>query len=334
MTEISVIVATYDRPAELARCLDSLLTQQTARRVEIIVVDNHPQSGRTAALTPRYSAVRWLQEPVAGLSRARNRGITAARGLVVVTTDDDVVAPSDWLDRLTDPLLDGPATIVATTGNCLPSKVETEAEAVFERFGGLHHGDQPAEFDSQWLAQWRICFPELWRIGTTANTAFRATLFRQPAVGLFEIRLGAGTPAGAWEDLYFYYRILRARYRIRYLPEARLLHTHRHDMPGVTRQLCGYRRGEIAFLTLVLLRHRDWRVLGQVFWWIPKWRCAILLKELWLRLRGKRGFPFGLMWAESLAYLAGPWSLWRGHQLTLREDRQHRSQERVRLNGS
>jgi glycosyltransferase involved in cell wall biosynthesis len=309
--EISLIVATYDRPAGLASCLESLLAQRTARTVEIIVVDNHPQSGAAAPLVEQFPSVRWLQEPVAGLSRARNRGIAAASGTVLVTTDDDVVAPPEWLELLTAPLFRGLPGLSATTGNCLPPKVVTQAEVLFEAYGGLRHGDRPAEFDHRWLAQWRICFPQLWRIGTTANAAFLTSLFQQPEVGLFETRLGAGSPAGAWEDLYCFYRMLRAGHCVRYLPEAQVRHSHREDMPGLVRQLCGYRRGEVAFLTLILLRHRDGRALGQCLLWIPWWRFSLAAGELLRRLRGGRRFPFSLLWWESLAYLAGPWSLWR-----------------------
>ncbi len=309
-----MIVATFDRPSALARCLDSLLIQTATRIFEIIVVDNHPQSGLTAAVAERFPGVRWLREPVAGLSRARNLGIQAARGSVFVTTDDDVIAPPGWLQTLTASLFDGDQSPAATTGNCLPWKVDTEAEALFEAYGGLRHGDQPAEFDLPWINRWRICFPQVWRIGSTANAAFRAALFQPQAVGLFETRLGAGTPAGAWEDLYFFYKILNAGYRIRYLPEAQLQHAHREDLAGFKRQLCAYRRGETAFLTLVLIRHGDWRALGQVLLWIPQWRVALLAGELLRRLTGRRRFLFGLMWAETLAYFAGPWSLWRGGQ--------------------
>ena len=176
--DISIVIATFDRPVALARCLDSLLTQRIARRFEIVVVDNHPQSGLAAPLHPRYPGVRWLEEPIAGLSRARNRAIAVGTGTVIVTTDDDVVAPPEWLDRLTDGLLSGPADLAVTTGNCVASPAtQAAAENIFEAYGGLQHGDLATDFDAAWLASWRIWFPQLWRIGTTANAAFRASLF-------------------------------------------------------------------------------------------------------------------------------------------------------------
>ena len=305
---ISVVIATYDRPEALICCLDALALQQARRSFEIIVVDNHPQSGLTTPLMQRFPAIVWRQEITAGLARARNRGIESARGTVIVTTDDDVLPPSDWLQNLTAPLFepDGPA---ATTGNCLPLKLETEAEHLFEAYGGLQHGSEPACFDAAWMAQWRIGFPHLWRIGTTANAAFLASALRR--IGPFESRLGAGTPAGAWEDLYFYYQMILAGDRICYLPHAVLQHAHRTQMDQLTRQLCAYRRGETAFLSLVLQRHRDVRAIGQVLFWIPQWRLRVFLSELARRLQGKRKFPFRLLLKETLAYFEGPRALRR-----------------------
>jgi GT2 family glycosyltransferase len=309
---ISIVICTYDRPDALVRCLESLRLQQVGHPFEIVVVDNHPQSAKTVSLYTAYPAVRWLQQPVAGLSRARNTGIRAALGEVIVTTDDDIVAPPDWLHLLTAPLFAGDPTLVATTGDCFALKVTTEAERLFEAYGGLRHGDTPAIFDKHFMRRSKISFPQLWRIGATANAAFRASLFQPDStVGLFEERLGAGTPPGAWEDIYAFWRILSAGYRIAYVPAARLGHAHRETMPALQRQLEAYRRGEIAFLLMMLLRHGEVRALGQMFWWIPKWRFALLVQETARRLRGQRKFSFRMFWPETLAYFAGPWALWQ-----------------------
>jgi hypothetical protein len=192
--------------------------------------------------------------------------------------------------------------------------VETKAEALFEAYGGLRHGDRPCDFDSSWMARWSLCCPQLWRIGSTANAAFRRSIFDQSAIGMFEIRLGAGTPAGAWEDLYMFYRILGAGHQIAYLPHACVLHAHREKLSELTQQLNGYRRGETAFLALILFRHHDWRALGQTLFWIPRWRFALLSTELMRRLWGKKKFSLRILYSESIAYFAGPWALWKNQK--------------------
>jgi GT2 family glycosyltransferase len=311
--EISVVISSFDRPVALARCLDALLLQEASHTFEIIVVDNHPKSGATSNISTQFSGVRWLQEAVPGLSRARNRGVDAARGVVIVTTDDDVIPAPQWIEQLTAPLFEerGPAV---TTGNCLAWKVETEAEALFEAYGGLQHGNLPQCFDRQWMEQWKIGFPQLWRIGTTANAAFRTSVLRDLRVGPFETRLGAGSRAGAWEDLYSFYRILNAGYRICYLPEASLLHAHREQISDLSKQLCAYRRGETAFLTMMLTRHKDLRAVGQMVLWIPYWRLRLLIAELGRRLRGSSRYSLRLFLREWVSYLAGPWAWLRSRR--------------------
>jgi glycosyltransferase involved in cell wall biosynthesis len=300
---ISIAIATYDRPASLARCLESLLAQRATRPFEIVVVDNHPQSGLTKPLYEKFSGIRWMEEPVAGLSVARNRAIHHARGEVIVTTDDDVEAPPGWLETLAAPLFED-GSLAAVTGNCLPLKTETPAEILFEAYGGLRHGDSPATFDARWLGRWRFRMPPLWAIGTTANAAFRSqTLAR---IQSFEPLLGAGSAAGAWEDLYAFYRILQAGGIIRYQPKAELRHAHRESIAGLARQLTGYRRGEGAFLALVWRRHQEWRVFAQALYWIPKWRITQVAGEVLRRLRGSSKFSFRLIAAECRAYFDGP----------------------------
>src|SRR6266536_2228331 len=62
---VSVIVPTYRRPADLARCVDSILATDYPR-LEVIVVDNGPHERQTGVLVAeRYSAddrVRYLSE--------------------------------------------------------------------------------------------------------------------------------------------------------------------------------------------------------------------------------------------------------------------------------
>lgn len=98
----SAIVCTRNRGALLEKCLDSLLEQSLARdQYEIIVVDNG-STDSTPEVVARYaatSAIVALHEPVAGLSRARNRGWRTARGQYICYIDDDAVAARGWLEH-------------------------------------------------------------------------------------------------------------------------------------------------------------------------------------------------------------------------------------------
>ncbi len=97
---ISVVVCSYDRPRQLAVCLDTLSEQQGDRdSFEVIVVDNKPDDS-TRQLVDRYRStlpILYIAEPVAGLSHARNRGWRLARGEYVAFVDDDCKVPREWL---------------------------------------------------------------------------------------------------------------------------------------------------------------------------------------------------------------------------------------------
>jgi glycosyltransferase involved in cell wall biosynthesis len=87
----SIVIATKDRAALLDGALASLRAQAGAPPTEIIVVDNNSTDG-TRAVAERHG-VTYLFEPVPNRGKARNRGITAARGSFVLFIDDDVVLP-------------------------------------------------------------------------------------------------------------------------------------------------------------------------------------------------------------------------------------------------
>ncbi len=98
--EVSVCVATYRRPASLARLLESLWRQKLPDGVglEVIVVDNDPE-GTAFHGAAGDAPERWLHEPRRNIAHARNRAVEAARGEWLAFVDDDEVVGEDWLLR-------------------------------------------------------------------------------------------------------------------------------------------------------------------------------------------------------------------------------------------
>jgi glycosyltransferase involved in cell wall biosynthesis len=110
---ISVIIATRNRAALLARTLDALAAQQWPRaRFEIVVADNGSTDEtaavvRAAAARPGFPAVQYLVIAEPGKSRAVNAALGRARGDVLAFTDDDVTPEPNWLERLAAAFADG-----------------------------------------------------------------------------------------------------------------------------------------------------------------------------------------------------------------------------------
>ena len=96
MAQVSVVVATRDRPERLAALLSSL-SAQTLRSFEVVVVDD----GSVKELPPLPSFARLIRhEHPLGPSAARNAGWQAADTALIAFTDDDCVPEPRWLAAL------------------------------------------------------------------------------------------------------------------------------------------------------------------------------------------------------------------------------------------
>jgi len=249
-----VVVATLDRPEDLRECLRCLVTQASARPVEIIVVDNNPGSKLTPPVVAEFPGVVLVEERRRGLAYARNRGVVASRGEIVVATDDDVTMPPGWLGRLVAPFAQPDVMVV--TGNIVPRELATTAQRLFEAYGGLGRGSDRRVVDKDWFNRSVTAVPT-WTLGATANAAFRSSIFHHPQIGLMDEALGPGMPSGVGEDTYLFYRVLKAGYTIVYEPAACVWHKHRRDLPELRRQIFNYSKGHVAYHLTTILRDRD-----------------------------------------------------------------------------
>jgi len=308
---VSIVIATRDRPDDLMQCLTGV-SSVASRCVDIVVVDNNPASGLTPPIVKQFPAVTLIEETRRGSSYARNTGVKASTGDIIVMIDDDVTVPPDWLERLlvnfTRP------EVMVVTGNVLPMELETKSQVLFETYGGLGRGFERFEADRNWLQAFRSA-PRTWILGATANVAFRADVFQDQRVGLFEEALGAGM-AGVGEDTYMFYRILQAGYTLVYEPSAFVRHKHRRDARAFRRQIYDYSKGHVAYHLTTLFRDRDLRVILYLFLTLPR----TYLFRTKTRLLGRSVYPLSMLVLEIMGNLAGPWtyffSRWKARRTT------------------
>lgn len=95
----TIVVPTRDRPGYLDVALRSLAPQAAAAGAELLVVLDGPDDESAATAARHGARVVALPAPT-GLNAARNAGLDAARGDLVVYVDDDVSAPASWLPAL------------------------------------------------------------------------------------------------------------------------------------------------------------------------------------------------------------------------------------------
>lgn len=294
---LSVVVCTYDRPRDLRRCLQHLTRLDPGRHgLELIVVDNHPVSGQTEPVVRAFPQVRYVAEPRGGVAYARNAGLRAATGDIVASIDDDVVAPPGWPARILAPFAD--PRVMCVSGLVLPLELETASQERFEQYGGLGRGFAPRVFGPEFFYGSPYVV-HTWDLGGTANVALRRAVLAES--GLFDETLGPGQPTGVGEDIYMFYRILKARHLCYYEPAAYVWHRHRADDRALERQLFNYSKGQVSYQLRTLVTDGDVRVVRQLLYDLPRWHA----ERLGQKLKGYTTYPLRLMWLELRGNLAG-----------------------------
>lgn len=274
-TTVSVVVCTRDRPEQLVETLHSLQRLSVPPH-ELIVVDNAPTAGATRTLVDRFPDVRYVKEPRAGLSTARNTGVRHATGEIIAWTDDDAVVHPAWVQRL-QAAFDAP-DVMAVTGLVLPMALDTEGELLFEKhIGGFGQGYVARTFDATFFEMFRSHGVPVWRLGAGANMAIRRRAFQ--VVGGFDERLGAGA-AGCSEDSEFWYRLLAEGWSCKYEPAAVVFHRHRPDRSSVQVQSRLYTRGHVAALFVQFARYRHWGNLRRALVGLPYYYMRRFLRSM------------------------------------------------------
>jgi glycosyltransferase involved in cell wall biosynthesis len=101
VTRIDVAICTWNRSALLAQTLERLMQIRVPTEVEwkLLVVNNNSTDATNDVLEAFASRLplRWVLEPLPGLSSARNRAVSEVLGDYVIWTDDDVLVDPDWI---------------------------------------------------------------------------------------------------------------------------------------------------------------------------------------------------------------------------------------------
>ena len=118
MSDISIILCSHNRVNALQKTLKSLSAVNFPNdyTIELLLIDN-ASDDNTYEVMQNFDIpgiqIRVLQAFPKGLSVARNRGVEASHGDIVLFTDDDVRFPKDWISVMTDPIVTGKAEAVA-----------------------------------------------------------------------------------------------------------------------------------------------------------------------------------------------------------------------------
>lgn len=217
---LSVIICTYNREKYIYNVLRSVAENDVPRsEYEIVLVNNNSIDG-TKSECERFAreygdvAFRYIEEHNQGLSFARNAGIQASQGDVLVYVDDDAMVNKEYLRTYQD-FFEAHPDAMAAGGPILPV-YETSEPAWFSHFtralitGKVYLGDKERRFP-------RGKFPG------GGNAAYRKAVFDQ--VGLFNVELGRkGNSLMGAEEKDLFDKMTALGIEFFYLPTAILYH--------------------------------------------------------------------------------------------------------------
>ncbi len=199
----TVVVPAYNAAATLSTCLHAL-TQQTYPRsaYEVIVVDDG-SSDDTARAAEQSGADRVLRCPHRGPAAARNAGIAAAQGRLILLTDADCEPATDWIARMLAPFDDPEVAGVKGSYKTRQTQVVARlAQCEFEERYDLQERQPTIDFVDTYAA------------------AFRADVLRE--VGGFD---PAFTRANN-EDAELSYRLAERGHKLVFVRQAQVTHRH------------------------------------------------------------------------------------------------------------
>ena len=196
---LSVVVPTYNRAPVLARCLDALAAQDPPPG-EVVVVDDGSTDDTPAILAERGESIRVVRQDNGGRAAAKNAGVEAARGDVVLFLDDDVIATPGLVHLHAEHHRNRPEPHEALLGHVTwaPEIEVTRHMHWLEHGGPLFAYD---EIDDREDVPWTMLY--------TANVSLKRE-FLEP----FD------TDLPIFEDSELAYRLKKRGLRLRYDPEA------------------------------------------------------------------------------------------------------------------
>lgn len=197
---VSVVICSRNRCAalrETLQCLHSVPIPD-GLSVELIIVDNGSTDETPTvvkSISPHRFETKYLFEATPGQAGARNRGMRAAQGEVIVFTDDDVRPAPDWLKSIVEPIVDNRFDALAGCVKIAPHLLRSWM----------------TERHKAWLSSTDYLDAAAPATAVGANMAFvRKVLERVPA---FDPELGPGR-LGFWDDTLFFSQLKGAGYRI------------------------------------------------------------------------------------------------------------------------
>jgi glycosyltransferase involved in cell wall biosynthesis len=233
MPLISCVICTRNRPETIGQAVASVLANSHPD-FELVVVDQSTDNQTEQVLSKHHADPRLLYCHVdrAGLSAAYNLGISKTSAPVIAFTDDDCLAPPDWLSSISN-AFERHSEVEMLYGQTLVAPELSDTKGVVPHFlipEEVTLGGTGKKF--------RVA-------GMGANFAIRRELMAR--VGNFDEMLGGGGPLKSSQDFDFLYRAWRAGASTLLSPDVSVDHYGLREGQEWTATMNAYGIGDGAF---------------------------------------------------------------------------------------
>jgi GT2 family glycosyltransferase len=101
MTELAIVIVSYNTRQDLVACLDSLFANPPRASHEVVVVDNASTDGSADAVRAKWAGCRVISLPSnSGFAHANNVGIRATSSHNILLLNSDTIVPRESIDCL------------------------------------------------------------------------------------------------------------------------------------------------------------------------------------------------------------------------------------------
>lgn len=111
---ISVVIPTYNEEAVIEKCLNSLVRQEIAKKIEVLIVDDESKDN-TLKIVRSFSnrlKIRIIKNGTRDAERGKKIGLMACKGKFFMYLDADMeYAQDNWLSASVKPLIEGKRVI-------------------------------------------------------------------------------------------------------------------------------------------------------------------------------------------------------------------------------
>jgi len=210
VTHVSAVICTRNRPDLIGNAVSSVVAN-TYPHFDLLVVDQSDDD-RTGTVVRRLMAehpnLRYLHSSTPGLSRAYNTGVRETTGELLAFTDDDCVAPPDWIASIVEAFRSEPDAEMLYGQVLLPRTLVGTSDEI---------PTLPIERPQ------RLSRRDGFRIyGMGANFAARRRVFGR--IGGFDEMLGGGGPLKSSQDFDLQYRAYLAGTTVLLSPTVKVDH--------------------------------------------------------------------------------------------------------------